>query len=183
MAGYGWESYDPRTGGSQIIHDSGNKIDITTEFVKFPEHGEHGGSWGARIRGTPREDASPDSHSTVIFYVGFEGLGNMGVMDFEEGDYEELGFDNGVKIGGETPELGRFTFDIVDRKGNHPSHGHQPAYNAKPLDRTFVHSVLVPEEAMWQAKREPTLSRFSCSTRLIMCPDHSSCIFQLQDHH
>ena len=34
MAGYGWEEYDVRSGGRQVIRDQGNKIDITTEFVK-----------------------------------------------------------------------------------------------------------------------------------------------------
>lgn len=41
MAGYGWEEYDIRTGGSQIIRDQGNMIDIQTQFVKV-EGGEHG---------------------------------------------------------------------------------------------------------------------------------------------
>lgn len=41
MAGYGWEEYDVRTGGKQVIHDQGNKIDITTEFVKV-EGGTNG---------------------------------------------------------------------------------------------------------------------------------------------
>lgn len=74
MAGYGWEEYDVRTGGSQIIRDQGNMIDIQTQFVKV-EGGEHGwshlnrfttlnkltdyllgGHWGVRITGTLRAD-------------------------------------------------------------------------------------------------------------------------------
>lgn len=43
MAGYGWEEYDVRTGGRQVIRDRGNKVDITTEFVKVAggDNGEH----------------------------------------------------------------------------------------------------------------------------------------------
>lgn len=41
MAGYGWEEYDVRTGGSQVIRDQGNMINIQTQFVKV-EGGEHG---------------------------------------------------------------------------------------------------------------------------------------------
>ena len=43
MAGYGWEEYDVRTGGKQVIRDRGNKVDITTEFVKVAggDNGEH----------------------------------------------------------------------------------------------------------------------------------------------
>jgi mannosyl-oligosaccharide glucosidase len=48
MAGYGWEEYDVRTGGRQVIHDTGNKIDLTTEFVKVEGgmNGELAYSWG-----------------------------------------------------------------------------------------------------------------------------------------
>jgi len=41
MAGYGWDEYDVRTGGHQVIRDPGNSIDIHTEFVKV-EGGENG---------------------------------------------------------------------------------------------------------------------------------------------
>lgn len=152
MAGYGWDTYDPRYGGLQHINDKENAIDITTEFVKFPEHGSHGGSWGARIRGTPREDAAPDMHTSVYFSITVEGLGSLEVQDVEEADNEELGFPENVYISGETPDLGQFTFTITEGKGEKPVHNHLPTWSKKPLDRTFVHSILAPEEAMWQAK-------------------------------
>jgi mannosyl-oligosaccharide glucosidase len=41
MAGYGWEEYDVRTGGKQVIRDQTNKVDLTTEFVKV-EGGNNG---------------------------------------------------------------------------------------------------------------------------------------------
>ncbi|KAL1306388.1 hypothetical protein AAFC00_005095 [Neodothiora populina] len=152
MAGYGWESYDPRSGGVQHIHDKENGLDLTTEFVKFPEHGSHGGSWGARIRGTPREDASPDMHTAILFTVGVEGLGSLNVEGAEEEDQEDKGFLGNVRISGETPELGEFAFTITEGQGVRPSHGHEPTYHAKPLDRTMVHSIQAPLEALWQAK-------------------------------
>ena len=152
MDGYGWESYDPRTGGLQVIHDRGNSIDISTEFVKFPDHGSHGGSWGARIRGTPREDANPDLRTTAIFTVNVEGFGSLNVEGIEEGDNQELGFEGNLKISGETPELGEFLFTVTEGKGSHPTHAHQPTWLKKPLDRTLVHSIQAPQEAMWQAK-------------------------------
>lgn len=51
MAGYGWEEYDVRTGGKQVIRDQGNHIDITTEFVKV-EGGENGMGFWPRLYGT-----------------------------------------------------------------------------------------------------------------------------------
>lgn len=152
MAGYGWDAYDPRMGGSQTIHDSGNGIDITTDFVKFPEKGSHGGSWAARIRGTPREDATEDLRTTVVFYVGVEGLGSLEVEGAEEVE-NEVGFEGDVKIDGQTPDLGEFKISVVDVKGEHPVHTH-PSHQEKPLGKTFVHSTQLPEEALWQAKRE-----------------------------
>ncbi|GAB7350307.1 hypothetical protein MBLNU459_g0941t1 [Dothideomycetes sp. NU459] len=151
MAGYGWDSYDPRTGGTQVIHDAGNAIDISTEFVKFPEHGSHGGSWGVRIRGSLREESPEDLKTNVIFYVSVEGIGSLVVEDADVGDNADRGFEGDLKINGETPELGEFNFNIVDRYGGRPTHSH-PSYEEKPLTRTLVHSVQVPEEALWQAR-------------------------------
>lgn len=136
-----------RSGGRQTIHDPANQIDITTEFIKVPG-GEHGGSWGARIKGTPREDASPNIRSTVIWYHTLEGLGSLEV-DGAEAD--EPGIQGDVLLKGQTPELGDFEIQITEGKGDHPQTGH-PSYDEKPLDRTLVHSGQAPEEALWQIK-------------------------------
>lgn len=136
-----------RSGGRQTIHDPANQIDITTEFIKFPG-GEHGGSWGARIKGTPREDASPNLRSTVIWYHTLEGLGSLEVDGVEQ---DEPGIQGDVLLKGQTPELGDFEIQITEGKGDHPQTGH-PSYDDKPLDRTLVHSGQAPEEALWQIK-------------------------------
>ncbi|KAK5105745.1 hypothetical protein LTR62_002194 [Meristemomyces frigidus] len=156
MAGYGWDAYDPRTGGFQTVHDKGNGIDIETSFVKF-EGGK--GDWGARIKGTPREDADvgPGSEggaenmkTSVWFAVGMEGLGGLEVQNVEEG--EELGFEKNIVLAGQTSDLGEFKLTITDSDGNeHPAHNH-PSYKTKPLANSLVHSLQVPEEALWQAK-------------------------------
>ena len=154
MAGYGWDAYDPRTGGVQTIHDRGNGIDLETSFVKLD-----GGAWGARIKGTPREDAEPMAGSeggvqsmktAVWFTVGVEGLGSVEVQDIEGN--EELGFEGDVSFSGSTGDLGDFTMRVTEPASNsHPLHNH-PSYKDKPLDHTFVHSLQVPEEALWQSK-------------------------------
>jgi mannosyl-oligosaccharide glucosidase len=138
-----------RSGGRQTIHDPANRIDITTEFIKFPG-GEHGGSWGARIKGTPREDASPDLRTTVIWYNTLEGLGSLEVVGEGEGE-DEVGAEGDVVLRGQTMELGDFEVRIIEGKGDHPRPSH-PSYDEKPLDRTLVHSAQLPEEALWQIK-------------------------------
>ena len=77
MAGYGWERYDPRHGGIQSIHDTGNQIDITTSFVKMPDAGGKGGHWGVRISGTPRENAPGDLKTSVVFFAAVEGVSRL----------------------------------------------------------------------------------------------------------
>ncbi|KAK5162459.1 hypothetical protein LTR04_003695 [Oleoguttula sp. CCFEE 6159] len=154
MAGYGWDEYDVRTGGRQSIHDPANSLDLTTEFVKFPG-GQHGGSWGVRIKGTPRDNAGSDLKTTIVFYAGMEGLGSLEVAGADVAPGEVgMGLDGDVRIKGQSNELGDFTIDITTGPDTnvHPTHQH-PAYQDKPLDKTIVHSVQVPEEALWQTKR------------------------------
>jgi mannosyl-oligosaccharide glucosidase len=148
MAGYGWDEYDVRTGGRQTVHDAGNMIDISTEFVKVPG-GDNGGNWAVRIKGTPREDAPPDLKSTVIFYTGLEGFGSLEVDDEDE----ELGYTDAVNFNGQTSELGNFKIEVTrgPESNNYP-HSSHPAYAEKPLDRTFVGSLQLTPETLWQTK-------------------------------
>ena len=149
MDGYGWDEYDVRQGGLQTIHDAGNKVDITTEFVKIPG-GKHGGSWGVRVKGTPRNDAPEHLMTTVIFYASMEGFGSLDVAN----EPDDLGFLDTVTLQGQTNELGNFKLDITTGPDTnaHPPATHE-TYGSKPLDRTIVASFQVPEEAIWQTKR------------------------------
>lgn len=148
MEGYGWEEYDIRKGGRQTIHDSRNTIDLTIDFIKVPG-GDNGGSWGARIKGVPRPDAAPDQPSTVIFYAGVEGMGNLGLSN----EPNELGYEGDVRLAGKMISLGDFTIDITRGPDTnaHPERMH-PSYDEKPLDRTIVSSMNVKPEALWQGK-------------------------------
>ena len=150
MAGYGWDEYDVRLGGRQTIHDAGNKIDITTEFVKIPG-GTHGGSWGFRIKGTPRADAPDQLFTTVVLHAAMEGFGRLSVKSEED----ERGVEGSVSMEGSTNELGHFTLEITNGpdSNKHPPPAHS-SYASKPLDRTMVASLQVPDENLWQAKRK-----------------------------
>lgn len=153
MVGYGWEEYDARQGGRQTIHDSGNNIDLTTEFVKFPG-GDHGGSWAVRVKGTPRADAPERLMTTVIFYTTMEGLGSLEV----ENELDAMGYEGIVTLKGESAGLGDFKVDITPgpKTNKHPKSAHD-SYASKPLDRTLVASLQAPEEVLWQAKRKWTI--------------------------
>ncbi|KIW97396.1 uncharacterized protein Z519_02788 [Cladophialophora bantiana CBS 173.52] len=144
MAGYGWEEYDVRNGGRQVIHDTGNKIDLTIDFVKVPG-GQHGGSWAARIKGNPREDAPATLVTTLIFYAGMEGLGELAFKDTDEED-------GVVTLHGETSELGQFDFSFADSPENLLPYKTHPSWDSKPLDRPVLSSLQIPPDAIWQAK-------------------------------
>ncbi|CAJ2508223.1 Uu.00g094090.m01.CDS01 [Anthostomella pinea] len=147
MAGYGWEEYDTRKGGVQSIHDAGNKIDITTTFVKVPGGG-HGGSWAARIKGEPREDAPSDLKTTVMFYIASEALGEALEV---AGDGSDTGFDGDVTFAGKSGVLGDYKLVVTKGKGSHPSSDHA-ATDLRDLEKTTVTSLTLPEEHLWQAK-------------------------------
>lgn len=148
MAGYGWDEYDVRLGGRQTIHDEQNKIDLTTEFVKFPG-GEHGGGWGVRVKGVPREDAPETLYTTLVFYAAIDGLGSIAVANEED----PLGFEGTVTLSGETRELGNFAIDVTagPDTNRHPEANHD-SYNDKPLDRTMVASLQATNSEIWQTK-------------------------------
>ena len=148
MAGYGWDEYDARAGGRQTIHDAGNFLDLTTDFVKIPG-GSHGGSWGVRVKGVPRKDAPKNLVTAVVFSASMEGIGSLLV----DNDPDPQGFDGTVTLKGETLELGSFQVDITrgPKSNKHPPKQHE-TWNNKPLDRTMVASLQVPEEVLWQSK-------------------------------
>lgn len=148
MAGYGWDEYDVRLGGRQTIHDAGNFLDITTEFVKIPG-GQHGGNWGVRTKGTPREDAPEHLISSVIFYAAMEGFGSLQVSN----EADDLGIQGTVKMEGSSNELGDFTLEVTEgpESNVHPPAMHK-SYASKPLDRSIVASLQVEDANIWQAK-------------------------------
>jgi len=150
MKGYGWESYDPRWGGTQVIHDTENHVDITTDLVKFPEIGANGGSWAVRVKGNVAKGFSPRTQITTIFYLGLEG---MKMLDLQpvDGKNIQLGFEKDLVFKGRTDQLGPFTVKITHGKGSHPESAHSAA-SQDPLENTRVSSLKVPNEALWQAK-------------------------------
>ncbi|BDD61765.1 hypothetical protein MAP00_006790 [Monascus purpureus] len=148
MAGYGWDEYDIRKGGRETIHDAGNTLDLTIDFVKVPG-GQHGGNWAARIKGVPREEGSDEQITTVVFYATLEGLGNIGVATDSDG----RGFEGDVKFTGNTLDLGDFSLDVTagPETNEHPFYDH-PSYEDKPLDRSIVSSLFLEAQLLWQSK-------------------------------
>ncbi|KAF3001164.1 Processing alpha glucosidase I [Neopestalotiopsis sp. 37M] len=147
MAGYGWDEYDTRKGGVQTIHDTQNKIDVTTSFVKIPG-GAHGGSWAARIKGEPRSDAPDDLKTTVVYYVTSEPRWDE-IQVADDGD--ESGFDEDVTLTGSSEALGEWKMVVTKGKGAHP-HSNHAISQKRDLEKTVVQSLAMPEEHLWRAR-------------------------------
>lgn len=71
MAGYGWTNYDIRKGGTQIINDTGNGVDLVAGFAKISASADDQ-TWGLNVQGLVRDGANADQQITVVFYVGSE---------------------------------------------------------------------------------------------------------------
>lgn len=158
MEGYGWDEYDTRSGGIQTIHDIGNNIDITTSFIKVPG-GEHGGSWGVRIKGVPRQAPNEDSDepvspikTMVVFYLAQEEHGvPIHIKDESGHDWDNLGFDGDVTFEGASTGLGGYKVVVTKGTGDHPFSDHD--YSAKRnLEKTVVQTLNAPSEHLWQVK-------------------------------
>lgn len=146
MHGYGWDEYDARNGGVQSLNDKGNKIDITTTFVKVPG-GAHGGSWAARIKGKLRKDAPKDGKTMLFYYIAQEGDGELQVDD----KGTDAGYEGDVTFSGESKTLGKYTMTVTKGTGKHPTSKHALAKQRRG-DTTLVKSADLPQEALWQGK-------------------------------
>jgi hypothetical protein len=145
MAMYGWSTYDARIGGTQIIQDVGNQIDITTEFVKKTE-GPSAGNWALRVKGKPRNGAPADLKTSVVFYVGMEEKESCADCQLEA--FEQLGAGDdktveAVNFAIKHPRLGSAGIHIPTTVGSDSRHA-----------GTIVHTLNVTEEKLWQAKCE-----------------------------
>ncbi|KAI6109909.1 glycoside hydrolase family 63 protein [Pisolithus sp. B1] len=144
---YTWTTYDPRQGGVQVIKDSPNNVEITTELLKIPG-GTHGGSWAVRVKGKPINLAYPSRISTM-FYMGIEGLGGFDMIT----DEDENGIDGPVEFTGNTPDLDEFTLRIIDGPYNKAvTKGPHAEEFVDRLGKTHFVGLRIGTNELWTAK-------------------------------
>jgi len=136
MAGYGWTAYDVRKGGTHVVNDTGNKLDLITHFVKASDDGNYG-KWGLRVRARPRADGHDRQRSTVILYLGVEE--SRSTVECTK-EYKTTASKTNVICNGMTTGLGDFKLQFSDKTANDVSHW------------TSIKSVTVPVDTIWQAK-------------------------------
>ncbi|EIW85275.1 glycoside hydrolase family 63 protein [Coniophora puteana RWD-64-598 SS2] len=145
---YTWTTLDPRQGGVQVLKDSQNNVELTTEFLKVPG-GSHGGSWIARVKGKPMDPTIPSSIST-IFYLGLEGLGGLDMIT----DEDEDGLEGPIEFAGSSPELDEFTVRIVDGSPNNQGVTSGPYSDvfADRIGKSHFFGLRVNNGDIWTAK-------------------------------
>lgn len=139
VKGYGWNMYDPRVGGSQVIQDEELSVDLTTDFTKT----EDGKGWTVRVAGTPRLGAPANVKTSIIFHLALEGMDgskkkSLYCERLNKGTGHSLAF--GATCHGQDPKLG--SFDLVvfaDSEEN-------------IIQSTAVNSAQVSDSQIWQAK-------------------------------
>jgi len=110
MAGYGWTAYDVRKGGTHIVNDTGNKLDLITHFVKASDDEKHG-KWGLRVSARPRADGHDRQKSTMILYLGVEESTSTVECDKE---HKTTASKTNVVCHGTTAGLGNFELQFSD---------------------------------------------------------------------
>ncbi|KTW28532.1 hypothetical protein T552_01792 [Pneumocystis carinii B80] len=139
---YGWEEFDVRKGGRQIIKDDEMNVDIEMEFAKIYTE-KHNGNWGLRVKGKPR---NVDNKISIFFYIAsyknelklISKLGKKGV----EG--------NAVFIN-KTSKKKNIEITQGPSTNAYPLFSHT-AKNEKYLDKFMYHSMEVPKNKIWMAK-------------------------------
>jgi len=139
------------------MHDVGNELDLTTEFVKKHE-GQEAGNWALRVRGIPRKHTKKGLRMQVVFYAGMEKKKEC-VRCEMEATAEEKGMGDDVEVEEvgiriKHPGLGRAGMRIMNSKG-------QKRTKRAPVtgkhESMTVKSVNVTEEEIWQSKCKPEL--------------------------
>ncbi|ANB14481.1 Cwh41p [Sugiyamaella lignohabitans] len=156
MAGYGWQQYDPRSGGHQVINDLDNFVNISTDFVKTEV-----GSWAVRVKGVPQNE---QRRTTVIFYSGLEGHGKLDL----ESQLTPEGIEGPVELVGSSPELGDFSIEVTTgpSTNRHPKTSHV-VDKVRPSQNSHYASLMMPDDNVWLAKEvfqtfiEDNVSQFS----------------------
>lgn len=134
--GYGWKFYDARTGGSQIINDTGNHVDISTDFLKSVD--QESQQWQLRVQAVPRAGAQERQSSMLVFYLGSENPESKITC---KRHHSHRVSHSDVSCQGTTPTIGAFSVDI----------GVSGA-RSDLLQHLVVNSMNIPVTKIWQAK-------------------------------
>lgn len=141
MEKYGWELYDPRLGGRQVIIDSENNLNLTIYFVKS----QTGENWGFRVHGEVL-DNDRLSTASMVLYFNQNGKDNVhliktGINNHDQSKLEFTGISN---------KLGNYDISIMDNYGVYYSG--QTIFPDCDTSKTNHISITVPDKHVWKSR-------------------------------
>lgn len=157
---YGWEVYDPRVGGKEVIIDEENNLNLTLYFTKS----HSGENWAVRVHGQPI-DFTRGTVASIVLYFNQNG---------EDGESKlvklpELG-DGSTKFHGVSKELGEYQITVEDNKGSYFSDPNLSTMEIVPgcdSSKPTHISLTIPDSNVWMAK-DVFLSILSDSVKKIV---------------
>lgn len=143
MTKYGWEVYDPRLGGKEVIIDDENNLNLTIFFTK--SHNSE--NWAFRVHGEPI-DPVRSTTASIILYMNQNGDSNESRLIKISEDSEFLKFD------GFSEELGEYQVSIWDNHGvlfNDQNLNNMEIVPGCDASKTSHVSLTVPDDSVWKA--------------------------------
>lgn len=157
---YGWEVYDPRVGGKEVIIDDANNLNLTIYFTKS----HNGQNWAVRVHGQPL-DAERRSSASVVVYFNQNGQDGQSTVK-KIGDSGE----GKMTFYGISKELGEYQLTVRDNFGSYFSDPKLPTMEIVPgcdSSKTSHLSLTIPDNNIWMA-RDVFLSILSDSVKKIV---------------
>lgn len=145
MSKYSWEVYDPRLGGTEVIIDDKNNMNVTFSFVKS----NNGENWAVRVHGTPIDPKKPTAASMIV-YFNQNGEDQMSqLVNIDSGNPNDLEFL------GISKQMGEYELNIKDNYGKYfvnPSMVSMEVAPGSDSSKTSHFSMNVPDLDVWKAR-------------------------------
>lgn len=142
---YGWEVYDPRVGGKEVIIDQENNLNLTIYFTKSHD----GENWAVRVQGQPI-DAERGTVASIVLYFSQNGEdGHSSLVRLPDFNSDSMNF-RGV-----SKELGDYQLNIKDSRGSYFSDPNLSSMEVVPgcdSSKPAHVSMTIPDDKVWMAK-------------------------------
>lgn len=134
---WGWQSYNTRYGGTQLVYDYSNYLNLTMQMVKYPfAPGNSSGHWAVRVSGAPT-DSDERRKTHLVWHIAMENMTTDEITGKNlmcNTKYGRLVCD------GFHPILDQFDIRLVPLDGN------------RLAEMPKILSVQAAEEDIWKAK-------------------------------
>lgn len=128
---YGWKDYDIRHGGTHLIKDELNAIDLEIKFNKQPGNGR---SWDLEVEAQPHDQGH---EVTVILYLALDNVQDKASIQCKE-LYGDKSSRQPIGFSGDIRGLGPFDLSIN--------------FEGPSRLKTTIHSLNTSQEDAWKVK-------------------------------